>query len=406
MLDQPLKGVRILSMEQAVALPFATRHLADLGATVIRVQSHQRATGTGALGSLFRDKLMVGLDLAAPRGPDVFLKLAANCDVVAHNFTPRVMRKFGIDYDGVKDVNARIIYCAVTGYGTTGPWRDRPLFGPGAEALSGQNLTIGEANALTPGRPGTITYADNLCGLNLVFALLVALEHRDLTGYGQQIDLSLYETNVSHIGAAVAERSFGGPLPERVGNRDSNYAVHGVFETHGHDRHLALAVSEAQMPTLLHLLEISAPAEIVAALRQGNAEEMVETLQDAGIAAAVVADASDVSADPHLWSRGHFGHYADDAAATPQFGPAWGGGAAVSMSNPRAVGADNRRVLRDIAGLPEAEIEGLYQSGTIGDVQSQPPPAPADTALRIARGELSRVDTRYDRWQSVKEQIS
>jgi crotonobetainyl-CoA:carnitine CoA-transferase CaiB-like acyl-CoA transferase len=136
---------------------------------------------------LFRNKQLVGLDLSAPHGPELFLKLAANCDVVAHNFTPRVMRKFGIDYDGVKAVNKRVIYCSVTGYGTTGPWSDRPLFGPGAEALSGQNLMIGKADALTPGRPGTITYADHICGLNLVFALLAALEHRWLqssTGRG------------------------------------------------------------------------------------------------------------------------------------------------------------------------------------------------------------------------------
>ena len=76
MIGRPLQGIRILSMEQAVALPFATRHLADLGADVIRVQSHQRFTGTGATGSLFRNKRLVGLDLATPHGPEVFLKLA------------------------------------------------------------------------------------------------------------------------------------------------------------------------------------------------------------------------------------------------------------------------------------------------------------------------------------------
>ena len=110
MADQPLRNIRILSMEQAVALPFATRHLADLGAEVIRVQSHQRVSGTGASGSLFRNKQLVGLDLSAPHGPQLFLKLAANCDVVAHNFTPRVMRKFGIDYDGVKAVNTVVSF--------------------------------------------------------------------------------------------------------------------------------------------------------------------------------------------------------------------------------------------------------------------------------------------------------
>ncbi|MEE8301810.1 MAG: CoA transferase [Candidatus Tectomicrobia bacterium] len=406
MADQPLRDIRILSMEQAVALPFATRHLADLGAEVIRVQSHQRVTGTGATGSLFRNKQLVGLDLTAPHGPELFLKLAANCDVVAHNFTPRVMRKFGIDYDGIKAVNARMIYCSVTGYGTTGPWSDRPLFGPGAEALSGQNLMIGEADALTPGRPGTITYADNICGLNLVFALLAALEHRDLSGHGQHIDISLYETNVCHIGTTVAERAFGAPLPERIGNQDKSLRLHGVFETRGHDRHITLAATTAQIPGLLDILEIDTLADLAKTLKSASAEETVEKLQQAGIAAAVVQDPSDISRDVHLWSRGYFGHYQEDAAGTPQFGPAWGGGRDLFMSAPRHLGADNRRVLEDIAGLDDAAIDALYHSGTIGEVQQEARRPLASTAQRIARGELSRIDERYDDWKSVKEQTT
>jgi crotonobetainyl-CoA:carnitine CoA-transferase CaiB-like acyl-CoA transferase len=406
MADQPLRNIRILSMEQVVALPFATRHLADLGAEVIRVQSHQRFTGTGASGSLFRNKQLVGLDLTALHGPELFLQLAANCDVVAHNFTPRVMRKFGIDYEGVKAVNKRVIYCSVSGYGTTGPWSDRPLFGPGAEALSGQNLMIGEPDALTPGRPGTVTYADSICGLNLVFALLAALEHRDLSGYGQHIDISLYETNVCHIGTTVAESAFGAPLPERIGNQDKTMRLHGVFETRGHDRHITLAATTAQIPGLLNILEIDKLSDLTKTLKSACAKDMVEKLQQAGIAAAVVQDPSDISSDVHLWSRGYFGHYQEDAERTPQFGPAWGGGRDLSMSAPRRLGADNRRVLADIAGLDDAAIDALYQSGTIGEVQQEARLPLASPAQRIERGELSRFDNRYDDWKSVKEKTA
>jgi hypothetical protein len=102
------------------------------------------------------------------------LRVAANCDVVAHNFTPKVMRRYGIDYEGVRSVNADVIYVSLTGFGTTGPWGERPLFGPGAESVSGHNLLIGEPEAW-PGRPGTIVYADNTCGLNCAFAILAAL---------------------------------------------------------------------------------------------------------------------------------------------------------------------------------------------------------------------------------------
>ena len=124
----PLAGVRVLSMEQAAALPFATRHLADLGADVIRVESHTRAGARGDPDG-FRNKRRLALDLSAEGGPQAFLRVAAGCDIVAHNFTPRVMRRYGIDYEGVRAVNEDVIYVSLTGFGTTGPWGERPLFG-------------------------------------------------------------------------------------------------------------------------------------------------------------------------------------------------------------------------------------------------------------------------------------
>jgi len=406
MLDQPLKDIRVLSMEQAAALPFATRHLADLGAEVIRVQSHKRTGSAYIEGSLHRDKRMLGLDLAAPQGPQVFLKVAAGCDVVAHNFTPRVMHKYGIDYPAVKAVNENIIYCSLTGFGATGEWADRPLYGPGAEALSGQNLMTGEARAMTPGRPGTVTYADNICGLNLVFAVLAALEQRDRTGCGQHIDISLYETGVCQVGAAITERSFGGPLPHRIGNQDSNYAIHAVFETRGHDRHIALAVTEKQLATLLNTLELDTPRQLEVMLKQQVGEKIVEKLQAVGIAASLVADAADVAADAQLWTRGYFGLFEGDEEQRPQFGPAWGSGSQLVMQPPQHTGTDNIFVLRKFAGYSDAEISALTADGTIGTLeQHAAPSARASDQTRIARGELSRVDAETSDWRSMRKQF-
>ena len=115
----PLAGVRGLSMEQAAALPFATRHLADLGAEVIRVESHTRAGPRGDPDGL-RNKRRLALDLSAEGGPQAFLRVAAGCDIVAHNFTPRVMRRYGIDYEGVRAVNEDVIYVSLTGFGAVG----------------------------------------------------------------------------------------------------------------------------------------------------------------------------------------------------------------------------------------------------------------------------------------------
>ncbi|MCZ6889264.1 MAG: CoA transferase [Gammaproteobacteria bacterium] len=221
---KPLSGIRVLALEQAAALPFATRHLADLGADVYRVQSHRRPVGVMQDVAYLRNKKMVGLDLAHPDGPAVFRDLARGCDVVAHNFTARVMRKYAIDFESIAKVNPRIVYCSVTGFGATGPFGDKPLFGPGAEAMSGQNSMMGEPGALTPGRPGTITYADNVCGLYLLFAVLGALERRANIDGAQQIDVSLYETGAAHIGTVMAERSAGAEQPRPIGTPNSGDA--------------------------------------------------------------------------------------------------------------------------------------------------------------------------------------
>jgi crotonobetainyl-CoA:carnitine CoA-transferase CaiB-like acyl-CoA transferase len=405
---RPLEGLRMLSMEQAAALPFATRHLADLGAEVIRVESPLRRGGLGE-ADLYRDKRRFGIDLGVAGAPEVFLRVAAGCDVVAHNFTPRVMRKYGIDFEGVRAVNPDVIYVSLTGFGTTGPWGERPLFGPGAEAVSAFNVMIGEPGAW-PGRPGTIVYADNTCGMNAAFAILAALDERERTGHGQHIDISLYETAVAHIGAAVAERAFGGPLSVRIGNVDANFALHGVFATAGRDRHVAIAATAAQIDAVALVLGVDGvdavdAGRIAAALAARDADEVADALQVAGVAAAAVADAAAHSADPHLWARGYFGVIEQDGDAHPHAGPAWGGGAALRMVAPHHLGEDNDAVLRD-AGYTDAEIEALAATGVVGAQPSAPARVRADDALRIERGELARVDARHDGWRAARDRAT
>jgi benzylsuccinate CoA-transferase BbsF subunit len=412
--DLPLAGIRVLSMEQAAALPFATRHLADLGAEVIRVQSHNRPGGApGIEADLTRSKLQLAIDLAKPGGPEAFLKVAARCDVVAHNFTPKVMRRYGIDYEGVRAVNPAVIYVSLTGFGSTGPWGEKPLFGPGAEAVSGHNLLIGAPEAW-PGRPGTTVYADNTCGLNCTFAILAALDERDRTGLSQHIDVSLYECAVSQLGAVVAERAFGSPLPERIGNRDLNYAVHGVFPALGRDRAVALAARRDQAKALAAALATTTAtdAEVARAIASLPPEAAVDLLQGAGIAAAVVADSADQVTDLHLWARGFFGllerSIPGAEGSYPHAGPAWGGGPATRMTEPHPAGLDSRRLLHDVAGMTEAEVDALFAEGASG-VMSWPSAArqedPAAGPLGIERGELARVDGAFDVWREARAAV-
>jgi crotonobetainyl-CoA:carnitine CoA-transferase CaiB-like acyl-CoA transferase len=310
------------------------------------------------------------------------------------------MRKYGIDFEAIRAVNPDVVYLSITGFGTTGPWGERPLFGPGAEAVSGHNLLIGEPGGW-PSRPGTIVYADNNTGLNATFAILAALDHRDATGEAVHIDISLYEAAIAHLGVAVTERSFGGPLPVHTGNADPRWAVHGVYAAAGHDRHVAIAAREEQFPALVRALDLPEPtgAALAVAIAARTAEEAAAALQEVGIAAEVVADASDVATSEHLWERGFFGVL---PGAGAHGGPAFGGGSDVEMLPMHRLGEDNDAILRDLAGLSEAEIRAARASGAVGEGPppvDRPRPTPEFYAVRLDRAELSRVDDEFDGWR-------
>lgn len=394
---RPLAGVRVLSMEQAAALPFATRHLADLGADVIRVQSHRRPAPAGYDIELTRNKRQLAIDLAAPGGPEVFRRVAAACDVVCHNFTPQVVRKFGIDYDSLRTLRPDLIYLEITGFGTDGPWRARPLFGPGAEALAGHNLLIGDP-ARWPGRPPTITYADNTCGLYAVLAVTDALARRDRLGAGSHLDISLYETAVSQLGTVLAERGLGAK-PERNLNHDAAFAIQGSYPSGEPGRYVAVSLPDGAQPEAAAALDaaIQSEADLADALAVRPATAAAAALQAAGIPAAVVADAAALVTDEHLWARGYFGllerhdHGLDGEYVYS--GPPFGGGTDADIRNAHPVGADTREILASVAGYPPEEIDRLLAGGAVG-TGAQPGRSglPGDPATRIERGELSRVD--------------
>jgi crotonobetainyl-CoA:carnitine CoA-transferase CaiB-like acyl-CoA transferase len=394
-------------MEQAAALPFATRHLADLGADVIRVQSHKRPAPDSYDIEFTRNKRQLAIDLAAPGGPDVFRRVAAACDVVCHNFTPQVVRKFGIDYESLRALRPDIIYLELTGFGTGGPWRARPLFGPGAEAVSGHNLLIGDPGQW-PGRPATITYADNNCGLYTVLALTDALARKERLGVGSHLDISLYETAVSQLGPVLAERSLGA-APERNLNRDASFAVQGSYPSADPAQYVAISVPHGGAAAAALGAAAESEAGLAAALVGRQAGDAVAALQTAGIPAAVVADAAALATDEHLWARGYFGRlHRHDHGLDGEYsysGPPFGGGADVELRPARPVGADSREILASVAGYPTAEIDQLFTAGTVGTGAPPGRSGPeADPATRVDRGELSRVDADFrDRVAAAKD---
>ena len=286
-----------------------------------------------------RNKRQLAIDLATPGGPDVFRRVAAACDIVCHNFTPQVVRKFGIDYESLRALRPDIIYLELTGFGTDGPWRSRPLFGPGAEALAGHNLLIGDPDQW-PGRPPTITYADNTCGLYTVLALTDALARRDRLGTGSHLDISLYETAVSQLGPVLAERGLGA-VPERNLNGDAAYAIQGSYLSGEPGRYVAVSVPHGAQPAAAAALGAASgdEADLAGALAGRPAADAVAALQAAGIPAAVVADAAASATDEHLWARGYFGlldrhdHGLDGEYVYS--GPPFGGGADADIRHAR-----------------------------------------------------------------------
>ena len=221
-MEKALQGLRVVDFTWVLAGPFATRILADWGAEVIKIQSRvTMGEGEQNISGYFnnwnRNKLGISLNLSEPRGIEIASRLVDISDVVIENFSPRVMRNWGLDYDTLKKIKPDLIMLNMSGMGQTGPWRDRTAFGPTIQALSGiTHLTT------FPGRAPLglgYSYADHVAGLMGAIAILEALEYRHKTGKGQYIDLSELETMSALLGTAILDYGVNGRIASPSGNR-------------------------------------------------------------------------------------------------------------------------------------------------------------------------------------------
>ena len=244
------------------------------------------------------------------------------------------------------------------------PWGERPLFGPGAEAVSGHNELIGDSRWLAwpPGNDRVRRH--HLRAAHRLRRHRRARRARPITGKGQHIDISLYETQVAQLGPVLVAAELGVETT-RVGNGDANFAIHDVFACRGLDRHVAVAVRDEQSDALKAALGLAeaTPEALAARLAGRDAAEAAELLQASGIAARLVFDASDTAADADFWSRGYFGivERTDgrrlSKASTPASRPAWGSGPDVAIEESRAVGVDSAAILQELGGYTPAEVE-------------------------------------------------
>lgn len=233
-----LEGIKIIDLTQAYSGPFCTMHLADHGAQVIKVErpgtgDQSRTWGpikndySAYYAFLNRNKKSVSLDLSSDTGKEIFLKLVQDADVVCENFKVGTMEKLGLGYEQLKKLNPKLIYASISGFGLNGPMAKLPAYDIIAQAMSGL-MTITGFPENVPTKVGP-SVGDNYTGTYLALGICMALYHREKTGEGQRLDVSMVDTLFSILENAVVEYTVAGKVPGRSGNADPGIAPFDAF---------------------------------------------------------------------------------------------------------------------------------------------------------------------------------
>ena len=402
----PLEGVRIIDLSMGWAGPLCTRHLADLGADVVKVEAcrypdwwrgtdtrptaleQRQYEKTGRFNALNRNKRGISLDLTSADGVRILKTLVATADAVVENYSSGVLPKLGLDYPRLREVNPSLVMVSMTAFGATGAWRECRAYGSTLEQGSGLPLLVGREG--DPPVMGNSAFGDAIGGYNALAAVLAALFHRQRTGHGQHIDLSQVECMLVMTAPWMMARSANAAVPARDGNRHPHFAPQGAFRCAGVDEWVMLTVTDdamwrrlcrrigrpdlAENAALMHAPgRRERTSEIEAAI--GNWTETLDPdtamlqLQAAGVAAGVVRGPYELLEDPHLAARGFY-RMVDRAfvGLHPQPSAGWRQGDdpyPVRWPSP-TLGQFNAEVLGELAGVDAAELARLEAAGVIG----------------------------------------
>lgn len=397
--ERPLAGVRIVDFTQAWIGPYATMLLADLGAEVVKIESHKRVdvwrnwpgnipsklmindeahplNTSGNFNSTNRNKREIAIDLSHPEGAEVARSLIKDADIVIDNYTPRVMEKFGLDYESLKLINPGLICVAWSGYGRTGPYADFKANGTTIEALAGWDALFGYHD----GDPMVMGFyqADAITGLQLAACTLLALVHRDLTGEGQFVTGSMIEAAVSYIGEEILLASTGAQN-SRWGNRHPDVWHQGIFPCLEEDTYLAIVCRTKtdwrHLSAHIGCTKSSPTAdEIDEALGAWSAglerDTAISALRDIGIPCSEVLDSLEVLSHEVFTSRTWF---------QPQFHPDMGEklfagfpwqfeqSKLTAHRAPPRLGEHSAEILHEL-GYSQAVIDHLFETDIVGCV--------------------------------------
>jgi len=344
-----LDGVRVLDLSRVLAGPWCTQTLADLGAEVIKVErpagdGHPGGDDTRGWGPPFlidragqdtaeaayflganRNKQSVTIDISRPEGQALIRRMALQCDVMVENFKVGDMARYGLDAASMLAAQPQLVYCSITGFGQTGPYRDRAGYDYAVQGMGGLMSVTGERDDLPGGGPQKVgvAVADLFTGMYATVAILAALRHRDATGQGQAIDMALLDTQVAMLANLGANYLVTGQAPRRAGNAHQNIVPYQVFEVA--DGHLILAVGNdgqferfcnvAGEPALARDPRFTVNANRVRnratlvpllepLLRQRTRADWLAALEQAKVPCGPINDLGDVFADPQVLERG------------------------------------------------------------------------------------------------------
>jgi crotonobetainyl-CoA:carnitine CoA-transferase CaiB-like acyl-CoA transferase len=408
-----LAGIRVLDLSRVLAGPWCTQTLADLGADVIKIERPGTGDDTRTWGPPFlkdrdgqdtaeaayylgtnRNKRSVTCDIARPEGQALIRELAKQCDVFVENFKVGDMARYGLDYPSLRAINPRIVYCSVTGFGQTGPYRERAGYDYAIQGMGGLMSITGERDDLGGGPQKVgVAVADLFTGMYSTVGILAALRHAEHTGEGQHLDMALLDTQVAMLANLGANYLVSGKVPGRAGNAHQNIVPYQVFEVapaaDGSKDHIILAVgNDGQFAKFCQVAgrpelasdprfaknrdRVGNRAVLVPLLEQvlktRGKQEWLRALEAAKVPCGAINNLAEVFADPQVRERGMV-HQWDHPLSGPLdlvASPLKLGGTPVRSDRPPPLlGQHTEEVLRELLGADDDRIARLRAQGVI-----------------------------------------
>jgi len=394
-----LTGIRVLDLSRILAGPWCTQNLADLGADVIKIERPRVGDDTRAWGPPFlkdgdgrdteesayylsanRNKRSVEADMATPAGAALIRELAAASDILVENFKVGGLSKYGLDYDSLKQINPRLIYCSITGFGQDGPYAQHPGYDFMIQGMGGLMSITGERDDLPGGGPqkAGVAVTDIVTGMYATVAVLAALQERHNSGLGQHLDIALLDSHVAMLANQNSNYFNSGVAPQRAGNAHQNVVPYQVFAAS--DGHLIVATgNESQYRA--YCRAIGAPElgddprfatnrvrlanrELLVGLlteimRQGKRDDWIAKLEAVGVPCGPINDIAQAHAHPQAQARQlrrDLPHPAGGIAAVTASPLRLSASPVEYRRAPPLLGEHTEEVLREVLGKTAQEI--------------------------------------------------